>query len=726
MRGADDDVYVMMLTARDSEAEVVAGARGGRRRLRDQAGRHRRAAQPRARRAAPPPRRRRRRARRAGRCATTGSRSTRRRGRSRVGDRPVDLTRSEFAVARGAAARRRRGPLARRSCCRRSTATTPTATRAASTSTSTTCARSSAAAGGDPGVARHGARRRATGIGAMTGLRGRMIAALVVTSLATLAAAALVFDPLLEQRLENDRLQELRGLVRTTRPVACAADARSTAGSTRLLDVVDAPRAPGGRADRRSTTRRAHARRHGARRPALRRLASATSAPSARRRWRSRAGSCRARAADSPTRRPSSAPSGDRLTLVIAKRLDDTRAAASVVRAALPRLARRRARGRGDPRGAAQPQPAAAVASPRGRGDAARGPRGCTTPSRSRGATRSPPSRRRWSRCAGVSPPSEAERVAFLATASHELRTPLASLQATLELLREETLHGDATPAGTLDRADTALRSTHRLVALASDLLELSRQDSHMAPAIEPVDVAEVAAAIARESGGRLAARGRTVAVAGAGERALADPGAVARIVAILLDNADRHGAGEIRVEVGRDDGGILLAVEDDGPGLEPGDRERAFARFERGRAAAGGSGAGLGLPIARGLARVDGRSPRRRRRRAPEPLRAAPARGPAGRPGAPNAVLNCAEPRAPTVLPCLFELPLRSPPPVSRSAAARPPRRGPDARRRASRPPGRAGPPPRSTPPARRRSTPRCCPSPTASTHRRPAAATC
>src|SRR5207245_5546540 len=63
----------------------------------------------------------------------------------------------------------------------------------------------------------------------------------------------------------------------------------------------------------------------------------------------------------------------------------------------------------------------------------------------------------------------EASRQAFVSTASHELRTPLASLQATLELLREEA---GSSRAG--QQAETALRQTHRLVGLSTDLLDLS------------------------------------------------------------------------------------------------------------------------------------------------------------------------------------------------------------------------------------------------------------
>ena len=79
----------------------------------------------------------------------------------------------------------------------------------------------------------------------MTGLRGRLIAALVVTSLATLAAAALVFAPLLEQRLENDRLHELRDLIRTTRPTLRATSFRTATPSWTSPCASSAARAGG-------------------------------------------------------------------------------------------------------------------------------------------------------------------------------------------------------------------------------------------------------------------------------------------------------------------------------------------------------------------------------------------------------------------------------------------------------------------------------------------------
>jgi anaerobic selenocysteine-containing dehydrogenase len=91
---------------------------------------------------------------------------------------------------------------------------------------------------------------------------------------------------------------------------------------------------------------------------------------------------------------------------------------------------------------------------------------------------------------------------------------------------------------------------------------------------------------------------------------AIADPGGVAQIVRILLDNALRHSprGAAVRVEVALHGGIPMVSVSDAGPGVAPDDRERIFKRFERGRETAGDSGFGLGLAIGRELARrMDG-----------------------------------------------------------------------------------------------------------------------
>ena len=89
------------------------------------------------------------------------------------------------------------------------------------------------------------------------------------------------------------------------------------------------------------------------------------------------------------------------------------------------------------------------------------------------------------------------------------------------------------------------------------------------------------------------------------------DPARLGQVLANLLDNARRHTpAGElVTVHVGRRDGAATVDVTDTGPGVPPADRERIFdrlVRLDEARSADNG-GAGLGLAIARGIARAHG-----------------------------------------------------------------------------------------------------------------------
>jgi signal transduction histidine kinase len=201
----------------------------------------------------------------------------------------------------------------------------------------------------------------------------------------------------------------------------------------------------------------------------------------------------------------------------------------------------------------------------------------------------------------------ERGRQAFLSTASHELRTPVASLRGTAELLEEELAGPAPDLAGARARAAAVSRQAHGLSTLADDLLGLGRLDASVTLAAEPVEVAELAGTLAAEAEPVAVAAGVALEVDDGGPAwALADPVAVARIVRALLDNALRHGApagSTVAVAVASGAPWTVVAVRDEGAGVQERDRERIFGRFERG-AVHGAGGFGLGLPIARGLAR--------------------------------------------------------------------------------------------------------------------------
>ncbi|HEX8102274.1 MAG TPA: HAMP domain-containing sensor histidine kinase, partial [Solirubrobacteraceae bacterium] len=205
----------------------------------------------------------------------------------------------------------------------------------------------------------------------------------------------------------------------------------------------------------------------------------------------------------------------------------------------------------------------------------------------------------------------EASRRSFVATASHELRTPLTMLQGTMELLEEDLADGRVDISDAQQQVASARRELLRLSSLAGELLDLSRLDAQVPLRSEPVEVGEMARAVAAEFSLRARERAVSVDVAmPAGPRwVCGDPDAVARIVRILVDNALRHAPAGSTVWVDAEPAapGAAIEVVDRGRGVLPQDRDRIFERFYRSADAGAESGFGLGLAIGRGLARQMG-----------------------------------------------------------------------------------------------------------------------
>ena len=185
----------------------------------------------------------------------------------------------------------------------------------------------------------------------------------------------------------------------------------------------------------------------------------------------------------------------------------------------------------------------------------------------------------------------------FVADASHELRTPLTSVLANLELLEEE-LEGEQR-----ETAASALRSSRRMRRLVADLLLLARADAGRVAPHQPVDMSEIVTHAAAE----------LEPLAGDHEISVsAPPGAhvdgahdeLHRLVLNLMENALRHTDPGTAVEatVEHRNGEVVLAVEDDGPGIPLELREKVFERFYRGTGDRSGS-SGLGLSIVRAVA---------------------------------------------------------------------------------------------------------------------------
>jgi len=200
----------------------------------------------------------------------------------------------------------------------------------------------------------------------------------------------------------------------------------------------------------------------------------------------------------------------------------------------------------------------------------------------------------------------EEARRAFVATASHELRTPLTSLDGMLELLREDLddEHPDLEDARAL--VARAHAQSRRLGRLAADLLDLSRIDAQVQLRSEPVELGELSRAVLAEFevGTERSDIRSTLDELDGAVWALGDPGSIAQILRILLDNAVRASppGSQVRVVLKREPL-VTISVCDEGPGVHPDEREAIFERFHRGRDTAGQAGFGLGLAIGRELA---------------------------------------------------------------------------------------------------------------------------
>jgi two-component system OmpR family sensor kinase len=183
----------------------------------------------------------------------------------------------------------------------------------------------------------------------------------------------------------------------------------------------------------------------------------------------------------------------------------------------------------------------------------------------------------------------------LLHSVSHELRTPIARLEFALELLDAK-----ANDPALKKRIAAMEGDVLELNSLVGELLGMARLDSGQAPQCETVDVA----ALLRSVEAALPPGQPSITVACAPDVGSigADARLLGRALSNLLRNAQKYAASQIRMRARREGGRILIAIEDDGPGIPVEERERIFEpfyRLDRSRDRATG-GFGLGLSIAR------------------------------------------------------------------------------------------------------------------------------
>ena len=198
----------------------------------------------------------------------------------------------------------------------------------------------------------------------------------------------------------------------------------------------------------------------------------------------------------------------------------------------------------------------------------------------------------------------------LISNVSHDLRTPLAALRGYLETLQMKS--------ASLSNTDkerylaVASRQSERLGELVSDLFDLSRFDAEAVQAeLELFPLQELAQDVVLKFQDHALNKGIALKFEPDSDlpQVKIDLGLIERVLTNLIDNAIKHtpAGGEVKLELRREQGGILLCVRDTGRGIPEKDREFIFERYYRASNERGNEGAGLGLAISQRIAQLHG-----------------------------------------------------------------------------------------------------------------------
>lgn len=209
---------------------------------------------------------------------------------------------------------------------------------------------------------------------------------------------------------------------------------------------------------------------------------------------------------------------------------------------------------------------------------------------------------------ARVSAETEALRNTLLASISHDLRTPLAVITGASTALADPKLAIGPEARASLARSIAA--RARDMSDLISNVLDLMRFESGHMPLRRQWETLDdlVGLALSRAAP-RLGSRRVSVELPVDMPAVYVDAVLFTQVLVNLLENAAKHTpeATQVRVVGTVSDGEVQVAVEDDGPGLPPGDPDKLFAKFQRGRSEGDVPGAGLGLAICRAVMQAHG-----------------------------------------------------------------------------------------------------------------------
>jgi two-component system sensor histidine kinase KdpD len=204
---------------------------------------------------------------------------------------------------------------------------------------------------------------------------------------------------------------------------------------------------------------------------------------------------------------------------------------------------------------------------------------------------------------------SETERLrsSLLSAVSHDLRTPLAAITGSASALVEGGKRLDA--ATRRELAQAIQDEADRLNRLVHNLLDMTRLEAGLQARKDWYSLEEVVGSALGRMEHALVKHRLVIDLPADLPLVPLDPLLVEQALINLLDNAVKYTPEDAPIELTAsvDDRAVSVAIADRGPGFAPGEAERVFDKFYRGRAAGGRSGAGLGLAIVRGVVEAHG-----------------------------------------------------------------------------------------------------------------------
>jgi two-component system sensor histidine kinase KdpD len=197
---------------------------------------------------------------------------------------------------------------------------------------------------------------------------------------------------------------------------------------------------------------------------------------------------------------------------------------------------------------------------------------------------------------------TEEMRSSLLSAVSHDLRTPLASITGAASTLRSQ---GERLPPEVRkELLDSIAEEAERLSRLVSNLLDMTRLESGVELRRDLYPLEEIVGAALQRTECQLAGRRVTTQLPDSLPLVFVDDVLLGQVVLNLLENAVKYSPAETPIEISAEaePDTITLEVRDRGPGFVPGEEQRVFEKFYRGKPQGAARGAGLGLAICRAI----------------------------------------------------------------------------------------------------------------------------